>query len=111
MIWMVSEGAEAVSFALEGVRYEIDLSRRNQARMAKAFGPYATAAQWTSGRRSRRSQASASKRSAGRRAASPTLWSSLDAEERNSMRAWGSWRKLATKTARRIADFSVQGMD
>ena len=38
-----SPGAEAVSFGLDGVSYEIDLAPPNKARLADAVAPYITA--------------------------------------------------------------------
>jgi len=35
-----SEGAETVTFGLDGVTYEIDLSPKNRAKLDKAFAPY-----------------------------------------------------------------------
>jgi len=35
-----SDGAETVSFGLDGVQYEIDLSEQNRAKFQKAFAPY-----------------------------------------------------------------------
>ena len=35
-----SEGAETVTFAVDGVSYEIDLSEKNRAKLEKAFAPY-----------------------------------------------------------------------
>lgn len=35
-----SEGAETVTFGLDGTTYEIDLSPKNRAKLDKAFSPY-----------------------------------------------------------------------
>ena len=42
---------ETVTFALDGVSYEIDLSRTNAARLRKALDPYVAGARRTGGRR------------------------------------------------------------
>jgi Lsr2 len=55
-----SEGAETVTFALDGVTYEIDLAERNRAKLAKAMAPYVEAARRV---RPRRTRASGSTRS------------------------------------------------
>jgi len=35
-----SEGAETVSFGVDGLSYEIDLSEKNRAKLDKAFAPF-----------------------------------------------------------------------
>lgn len=35
-----SAGAETVTFGVDGVTYEIDLSKKNRAKLEKAFAPY-----------------------------------------------------------------------
>lgn len=35
-----SAGAETVTFGFDGVSYEIDLSKKNRAKLEKAFAPY-----------------------------------------------------------------------
>lgn len=100
-----TDGAETVTFAFDGTSYEIDLSERNKARLAKALDPFIGVA-----RRSGRRERPAARKAAGRKTAgrTATIWSSLSAEEKDRMRAWGTRRKLTTKTARRIADSAVQ---
>jgi Lsr2 len=39
-----SEGAETVTFGLDGVTYEIDLAEKNRAKLDKAMAPYLQAA-------------------------------------------------------------------
>lgn len=46
-----SEAEGTVSFALEGVTYEIDLSSKNKDKLRKALQPYIDAGQRTGGRR------------------------------------------------------------
>ena len=48
-----SEGAETVSFGVDGVTYEIDLSEPNRAKLAGAMAPYVGAARKVSLRRPR----------------------------------------------------------
>jgi hypothetical protein len=50
-----SEGAETVTFAFDGVTYEIDLAERNRAKLAKAMAPYIDAARRVRPRRARAS--------------------------------------------------------
>ena len=79
-----SPGAEAVSFGLDGVSYEIDLAPPNKARLADAVAPYAGA-----GRRiSRRS------RPAGRPVARV---------DRAMVRAWARDAGLAVSARGRIS--------
>jgi len=48
-----SQGAETVSFGLDGVSYEVDLGQPNRARLAEALAPF-IAAGWRVSRGSRR---------------------------------------------------------
>jgi hypothetical protein len=48
-----SEGAETVSFGVDGVTYEIDLAENNRAKLAEAMSPYVGAARKVSLRRPR----------------------------------------------------------
>jgi Spy/CpxP family protein refolding chaperone len=57
-----SDGAETVTFGLDGVSYEIDLAEKNQAKFEKAFEPYVQAA-----RRISRSRRTSSARTTGPR--------------------------------------------
>jgi hypothetical protein len=45
-----SEAAGTVTFALNGVQYEIDLSRKNADKLAKAFEPYVSGGRKVSSR-------------------------------------------------------------
>jgi hypothetical protein len=60
-----SEGADTVTFAFEGIEYEVDLSQSNAKKLKKALGPYISAARKTGGRRSsgRRSSAASGRAS------------------------------------------------
>jgi hypothetical protein len=55
-----SEAEGTVTFALNGVQYEIDLSKKNSDKLAKALAPYAEAGRKTSSRASARSSRAAS---------------------------------------------------
>lgn len=48
------EAEETVSFSLDGVPYEIDLSKQNAAKLRDAFAPYVGSARRAGGRRGRR---------------------------------------------------------
>jgi len=50
-----SEAEGTVTFALNGVQYEIDLSKKNADKLAKAFAPYVEAGRKASARTSARS--------------------------------------------------------
>lgn len=50
-----TEAAGTVTFALEGVQYEIDLSNKNADKLRKAMAPYVEAARRVGGSRGRRS--------------------------------------------------------
>ncbi len=58
-----SEGADTVTFAFEGIEYQVDLSESNAKKLKKALDPYISAARKTGGRRSssRRSPASSNR--------------------------------------------------
>src|SRR4051812_3012125 len=66
-----SEGANTVTFAFEGVEYEVDLSASNAKKLKKALDPYISAARKTGGRRSsgRRSATRSGRSSSGDTAA------------------------------------------
>lgn len=90
---------ETVEFSIDGKVYEIDLSKRNAAALRKALQPYVDVAR-PAGRPGGRGRVA---RAGGRRAASTTLFSQLDVEEKDRFRAWADM-----PTARRISDARVQ---
>ncbi|MFC0081615.1 Lsr2 family protein [Aciditerrimonas ferrireducens] len=96
-----SEAEETVVFGLDGKTYEIDLSKKNAAALRKALAVYVEHARPT-GRGSRRRAPQGSRATSGRRSAK-TLFSQLDAEEKERFRAWADM-----PTARRISDARVQ---
>jgi hypothetical protein len=62
----IPEGqGETVTFGLEGVEYEMDLSKSNADKLRKALAPFVGAARTLGGKRSRR-QAASSKAKGGR---------------------------------------------
>lgn len=68
-----TEGAETVTFALDGVTYEIDLSERNAASLREAFAPWVGHARRVSGggrSSGSRSSSSGGSRSNGRKSSS-----------------------------------------
>lgn len=87
-----SDADETVKFALDGKGYEIDLSKKNAAALRRAFKRYVDAGRSTG----RRTKSTA-------RAGSPTLFSQLDATEKDRFRRWAKM-----PNARRIADARVQ---
>ena len=64
-----TEGADTVTFAFEGIEYQVDLSESNVKKLKKALDPYISAARKTGGRRSSGRRSSAS---SGRSASSDT---------------------------------------
>ena len=66
-----TEGADTVTFAFEGIEYQVDLSESNAKKLKKALDPYISAARKTGGKRpsSRRSSASSSRPSSSDTAA------------------------------------------
>jgi len=97
-----SEADETVVFGLDGKTYEIDLSKRNAAALRKALAPYIEHAR-SAGRATRRRRAPQAARPTSGRRGSTTLFSRLDAEEKERFRAWANM-----PTARRISDARVQ---
>lgn len=97
---------ETVYFGLDGKNFEIDLSKRNAGALRKALLPFVDAARPV-GRGTRgagRGAGRARQMKAGSsRAASTTLFSQLDAEEKDRFRAWADM-----PNARRIGDSRVQ---
>src|SRR4051794_123747 len=76
-----SPAAETVSFALDGVSYEIDLSESNASKLRDALAPYLGHARRTAGRRGGSSRGSSS-RSSGSSGASGSNGNAAD------IRAW-----------------------
>jgi hypothetical protein len=102
---------ETVVFSVDGKAYEIDLSKKNAQALRNALQPYVDAARVVGRPSTRSSRSSRSSRSAStgrapqssRRGASTTLFSQLDAEEKDRFRVWANM-----PTARRISDARVQ---
>jgi hypothetical protein len=91
---------ETISFSLNGKTYEIDLSSKNADKLREAFAPFIGKARKTS-RGDSASRARPSEKSGG--TSSRTLFSGLNAEEKDRFRAWSKM-----PTARRISDNKVQ---
>ena len=68
-----SEAAETVQFGLDGIAYEIDLSKKNAAKLRDALAPYVAEARRMGGRR-RTGRARDGGRSAGASAAEIREW-------------------------------------
>lgn len=61
-----SDGAETVSFGLDGVTYEIDLSAKNRSKLEKALAPFVAAGRPSGPRYRRRGAGRPSDSSVGR---------------------------------------------
>ena len=88
---------ETIAFVFDGRSYEIDLNKKNAQALRKALAPYiegARSVRRSPGARSGRAQAPSG---------SKTLFSQLDAEEKDRFRKWADM-----PTARRIGDSRVQ---
>jgi hypothetical protein len=94
------EADETVTFALNGRTYEIDLSTKNADRLREAFAPFIEKAR-KSGRGESGPKARPSEKAAG--STSKTLFSQLDADEKDRFRKWANM-----PTARRVSDAKVQ---
>lgn len=80
-----STDAETLSFALDGITYEIDLGKDNRAKLEALFAPYIAAARRVSGR---------NRRSASRPARGP---------DQASVRAWAREQGLRVSDRGRIS--------
>ncbi|MGD0880121.1 MAG: Lsr2 family protein [Acidimicrobiales bacterium] len=85
---------ETVEFSLDGKSYQIDLNKKNAAGLRKALEPYVQKG---------RVAKSASRTRSGSGTGTATLFSGLDAEEKDRFRRWAKM-----PTARRIGDGRVQ---
>jgi len=81
-----SDNAETVSFGFDGVTYEIDLAKKNRAKLEKALAPYIEA-----GRRVPR----AGRRTEGRAGGSST--------DRSAVRAWAKSAGLEVSDRGRVS--------
>ncbi len=81
-----SEGAETVTFGLDGVTYEIDLSEKNRAKLELIFAPYIEHGRRVAQRRRRVSATSAGSR-----------------VDRAAVRAWAKDRGLNVSERGRIS--------
>jgi hypothetical protein len=82
-----SENAETVSFAFDGVTYEIDLGKKNRSRLKKALAPFIEAG--------RRAPRSGRRRGASRPGGSPA--------DRSALRAWARAAGLKVSERGRIS--------
>lgn len=87
-----SANAETVTFGLDGVTYEIDLAKKNRAKLEQAIAPYIDAARKVSSRRPR----STSARQSGPRV------------DRAAVRSWAKGRGLAVSERGRISTDVMQ---
>ena len=78
-----SEAAETVTFALDGVEYEIDLSEENAAKLRESLGLYVGHARRTGGRRRSASGQSEQKSSRSRSTGNPS-----DGPSASEIREW-----------------------
>jgi hypothetical protein len=99
-----TEASETVRFTIGGKSYEIDLSAKNAEQLDKLLGPYK--ARRAGGRASVRLNARASRAPGAAptgAAKGKTLFSGLDAEQKDAFRRWAKM-----PNARRISDERVQ---
>lgn len=88
-----SDATTSVSFALDGVKYEIDLSEANAAEMGKALAKYVSAARRTSGQTGR---------GRGRRTHTPV------AADPKAIRAWAASNGIEVNSRGRISSDVVK---
>lgn len=81
-----SERAETLTFALQGVTYEIDLGDKNRAKLEKAFAPYIEHGRRVTAR--------------PRRSGAPSVTSRVD---RAAVRAWAREQGLTVSERGRIS--------
>jgi len=95
------EADEAITFSLNGKTYEIDLNAKNADRLREAFAPFIDKARLSNRGESKSKVRPPHRGSAGGK--SKTLFSELDAEEKDRFRVWASM-----PTARRVSDDKVR---
>ncbi|GAA3386687.1 histone-like nucleoid-structuring protein Lsr2 [Cryptosporangium minutisporangium] len=95
------EAEETVSFSLDGVSYEIDLSSKNAATLRDAVAPYVGAA-----RKSGRS--AAVKQAAAARTRSSGSTATADREQNQAIREWAKKRGFKVSDRGRIPNDIVQ---
>ena len=81
-----SENAETVTFGFEGKTYEVDLAKKNRAKLEKALAPFVGAARKTSAQSRRR----------GGRSESPRV-------DRAAVRAWAKSQGIEVSDRGRIS--------
>jgi hypothetical protein len=94
------EADETITFALNGQRYEIDLSKDNAEKLREAFAPFIEKARGLDGAVTRARKKGGSREPGSK---SKTLFSGLDSEEKERFRTWAKM-----PSARRISDGKVQ---
>jgi Lsr2 len=92
-----SEADETIEFSLDGKSFEIDLNKKNAAALRKAFDEYVEKGRSIAG------VSRSTKRARSTSSGGATLFSQLDAEEKDRFRVWAKM-----PTARRIGDARVQ---
>ena len=92
-----SKASETITFGLDGVTYEIDLSARNAARLRKTLAPFEAAARRAGGRSTRR--ASTPARSTARTTQPTSAETPVDPA---TVRAWASAHRITVSTRGRI---------
>lgn len=91
-----SKASETVTFALDGVTYEIDLNVKHANKLRKAFAPFITAGRRVGGRRSRKAPTAGS---AGH--ARPTM---VEAPvDPTAVRAWAAANRIKVSPRGRIS--------
>jgi hypothetical protein len=96
-----TKASETISFGLDGVAYQIDLSTRNAAKLRKSFEPFASAARRTGGRRIRTAPAATTAVRTRRPAPSPAQLTDTPVDSA-TVRAWAAANKIEVSTRGRI---------
>jgi hypothetical protein len=95
-----TKAAETVTFGLDGVAYQIDLSARNAAKLRKTLAPFASAARRTGGRRIRKTSATTAPTRLRRSpAAVPQPETPVDAA---TVRAWAAAHRIQVSARGRV---------
>jgi hypothetical protein len=87
-----SEATETITFGLDGLTYEIDLSERNAAKLRKVLEPYVAAARRVGSSRPRQRAARGSARTRSRSDVDPA-----------AVRAWAASNKIKVSPRGRIS--------
>ena len=96
------EAEESVSFAIDGVNYEIDLSKENAVRLRDVLADFVSAARRAGGRRRGGSGSAAANSASGSTGTAPKGRTAIDREQNQAIREWARKRGMKVSDRGRI---------